>query len=82
MSSSKELLYLFTVVLFYFKNEVDIIDIKQTVVKTDRSEDLVNMLLQARYMLQNIFRKILTSSMLIKIQRFLKDLDNLINKQL
>lgn len=54
MSSSKELLYLFTVVLFYFENEVDIIDLKQTIADCDSSENLVDMLLQAGYRLQNI----------------------------
>lgn len=37
-----------------FEFGVDILDIKQTVVATDRSEDLVNMLLQAGYSSQNI----------------------------
>ena len=37
-----------------FEFGVDIIDIKQTVVETDRSENLVGMLLQAGYSSQNI----------------------------
>ena len=51
---SKELLYLFTVVLFYFKNEVDVFDLKQTITECDSSQNIVDMLLQARYRLQNI----------------------------